>query len=231
MTIKLDNGFTLIELLIVIAIILILIGIALPNFMDAQLRARGTKVQADLKSLATAVEMYNLDWKQYPCDEEEDRTVFKRCLDGNWWNSGSKLTTPNAYIKRIPLDPFVLAALGGAGGDIVNSWYITREGYGCDETFRPPPGKCRSRGRPAEVGGRFNVRLFDKPRDRFKYGFISPGPDGFWEWDRLANLPGMTKTFGGDVVYYTPTNGTKSQGDLYSYGPGGIYNPMSSFTR
>ncbi|MBK7496274.1 MAG: prepilin-type N-terminal cleavage/methylation domain-containing protein [Candidatus Omnitrophica bacterium] len=34
------RGFTLIELLIVIAIILILIGIALPNFLEAQVRAR-----------------------------------------------------------------------------------------------------------------------------------------------------------------------------------------------
>ncbi|MBW7937580.1 MAG: prepilin-type N-terminal cleavage/methylation domain-containing protein, partial [Candidatus Omnitrophica bacterium] len=33
-------GFTLIELLIVIAIILILISIALPNFLEAQMRAK-----------------------------------------------------------------------------------------------------------------------------------------------------------------------------------------------
>ncbi len=36
------TGFTLIELLIVIAIILILIAIALPNFMEAQMRAKVT---------------------------------------------------------------------------------------------------------------------------------------------------------------------------------------------
>lgn len=38
-------GFTLIELLIVIAIILILIAIALPNFLEAQIRAKVTKAK------------------------------------------------------------------------------------------------------------------------------------------------------------------------------------------
>ncbi len=228
---KAREGFTLIELLIVIAIILILIGIALPNFMEAQLRAKTTKVQGDIKSLATAVEMYSLDWRKYPCDEEEDAKAFPHCSDGNWWASGRQLTTPVAYIKKVPLDPFVLGALGGAGGDIVNSWYVTREGYGCDETFKSKPAKCRSRGRPIMVGGRACVRLFDPPRNRFKYGFISPGPDGYWEWDRFQNLAGMSKTFSGDVLYYTPTNGSKSQGDLYAYGPGSAFNPLSNFTR
>jgi len=40
------KGFTLIELLIVIAIILILIAIALPNFLEAQIRARMTRAKA-----------------------------------------------------------------------------------------------------------------------------------------------------------------------------------------
>jgi len=53
------KGFTLIELLIVIAIILILIAIALPNFLEAQIRARVTKANGELRSLATALFDYN----------------------------------------------------------------------------------------------------------------------------------------------------------------------------
>ena len=60
------RGFTLIELLIVIAIILILIAIALPNFMEAQIRARVAKVQGEHKSLQTAIEEYRTDWPMYP---------------------------------------------------------------------------------------------------------------------------------------------------------------------
>jgi type II secretion system protein G len=226
---KAQEGFTLIELLIVIAIILILIGIALPNFLEAQLRAKTAKVQGDLRGLATAVEMYSLDWRKYPCDQQEDPKAFPRCGIGDWWAAGNKITTPVAYIKRIPVDPFVLALKAGGGQSIVNSWYVSREGYGCDETFMSKPSYCRSRGRPVTVGGRTNVRLFDPPRSRYQYGFISPGPDGYWEWDRVQNAPGMSKTFFGDVMYYTPTNGSNSQGDLYCYGPGAAFNPLSSF--
>ncbi|MCA9442211.1 MAG: prepilin-type N-terminal cleavage/methylation domain-containing protein, partial [Candidatus Omnitrophica bacterium] len=53
------SGFTLIELLIVIAIILILIAIALPNFLEAQIRARVTKANGELRSIATALFDYN----------------------------------------------------------------------------------------------------------------------------------------------------------------------------
>ncbi len=53
------KGFTLIELLIVIAIILILIAIALPNFLEAQIRARVTKANGEMRSLSTAVFDYN----------------------------------------------------------------------------------------------------------------------------------------------------------------------------
>lgn len=45
------KGFTLIELLIVIAIILILISIALPNFLEAQVRAKVANTMGELRSL------------------------------------------------------------------------------------------------------------------------------------------------------------------------------------
>ncbi|MCA9447275.1 MAG: prepilin-type N-terminal cleavage/methylation domain-containing protein, partial [Candidatus Omnitrophica bacterium] len=59
-------GFTLIELLIVIAIILILIAIALPNFLSAQIRAKVTRAEADLRSLATAIEFFRTEHAHYP---------------------------------------------------------------------------------------------------------------------------------------------------------------------
>lgn len=56
------KGFTLIELLIVIAIILILIAIALPNFLEAQVRAKVTATKGNLKSFETAMHAFVLDW-------------------------------------------------------------------------------------------------------------------------------------------------------------------------
>ncbi len=61
------KGFTLIELLIVIAIILILISIALPNFLEAQVRAKVTASRGNLKSFETAMHAFILDNKDvYP---------------------------------------------------------------------------------------------------------------------------------------------------------------------
>jgi len=60
------KGFTLIELLIVVAIIAILALIAVPNFLEAQTRSKVSRCKADMRSLATGMESYVLDWNQYP---------------------------------------------------------------------------------------------------------------------------------------------------------------------
>lgn len=60
------QGFTLIELLIVVAIIAILAAIAVPNFLEAQVRSKVSRVKSDHRSLATAIEAYYVDNNVYP---------------------------------------------------------------------------------------------------------------------------------------------------------------------
>ena len=88
------KGFTLIELLIVVAIIAILAAIAVPNFLEAQVRSKVSRVKADQRSLATALEAYRVDWNAY-------MTIAQTSLLMN------QLSTPVAYITDARLeDPF-----------------------------------------------------------------------------------------------------------------------------
>lgn len=60
------KGFTLIELVVVIAILGILAGIAIPRFLDAQASAKGAKIVADLRTIDSAATVYYAQKGQYP---------------------------------------------------------------------------------------------------------------------------------------------------------------------
>ena len=96
-----QRGFTLIELLVVIAIILILIAVALPNFLDSLLRAKVAKARGDLRAIHTALEEYRLDWNAYPCESESEYAALGHFEAGLTW-----LTSPNQYLIQLPHDPF-----------------------------------------------------------------------------------------------------------------------------
>ncbi|MCC5875496.1 MAG: prepilin-type N-terminal cleavage/methylation domain-containing protein [Candidatus Sumerlaeia bacterium] len=94
------HAFTLIELLIVVAIIAILAAIAVPNLLEAQTRARVSRVKADLRTIATAIESYTVDNNRPPHDG------FFGEPHWGWVNAQRQLTTPIAYMTTILRDPF-----------------------------------------------------------------------------------------------------------------------------
>ena len=84
------RGFTLIELLIVIAVISILIGIALPRFKGMQDEGNIARAKGELRTLQTAVESYYIHNGSYP-------STFPDNLES---------ATPNIIGTTAPTDPF-----------------------------------------------------------------------------------------------------------------------------
>jgi type II secretion system protein G len=100
------QGFTLIELLIVVAIIAILAAIAVPNFLEAQVRSKVARTQSELRILSLALETYRIDNARYP--RADLGTRVEQRLPG--------LTTPVAYLTSLPQDPFFKSAPTQLGG-------------------------------------------------------------------------------------------------------------------
>jgi len=97
-------------LLIVVAIIAILAAIAVPNFLEAQIRSKVSRAKSDQRVLAVGIEAYAVDWNRPPLAVNELET--NRCAS---WTTGppwteiiaqSKMTTPVAYVSSLPINPF-----------------------------------------------------------------------------------------------------------------------------
>lgn len=106
---KKRKGFTLIELMIVIAIIIILAAIAIPNYLRMTDRARKARVAGDFASTATALEAYMVDWGHYPYGTVEP---FGKKTDGT--------ATPPVITSHIALE------LTGQGTDSPEENILTK---------------------------------------------------------------------------------------------------------
>ena len=98
------KGFTLIELLIVVAIIAILAAIAVPNFIEAQVRAKVGRTRTDLRTIAGALEAYFADNNHYP----PYSSLENPSGEARW--RLNHLSTPVAYITTVPTDIFTDAS-------------------------------------------------------------------------------------------------------------------------
>lgn len=219
------KGFTLIELLIVIAIILILISIALPNFLEAQVRAKVANTMGELRSLETALISYGLDHKRSMGDGSE---VGGGNGEGSLYVY-SQLTTPVQYFKGIPVDEFHPADRAvdnaGAGAGVrdptnnVYRYYAAR--WRCLASGHTPPNPANRAGERCNVRGEVRGRVEGFPFDpdagfAGRWIVVSAGPDrshGYGEW--IMHRPGMRL---GNPRVYSPTNGTVSYGDLARWG-------------
>ena len=194
------SGFTLIELLIVVAIIGILAAIAVPNFLNAQMRARVSRTKADLRSVGTALESYFVDRNNYPNGR-----------DGNDLLIGCpELTTPVAYISSIDLEDTFNNEPGYTDHATVYHYYNT---------------ETHLNDRAITWGGRAGLGYGDggSVAVRDAYILFSEGPDQVWqfcEWFFVRNAPIIAaepaNQFGAFV--YDSSNGLVSKGDIGWHG-------------
>ncbi len=186
------GGFTLIELLIVVAIIAILAAIAVPNFLEAQTRSKASRAWADLRTVATALELYRLDENRYPTMLEAGFSGGVAPLAGSdlkWWYVPNALSTPVAYLTDAALlCPF--------GGDLPQK-----------DNF------------PEDLWRRYsyeNIDDLEQAQDTFpilnaKYGPQAEAAQRIGAWRVLCIGPDNAWN---PMIQYDPTNGTVSDGNM-----------------
>jgi prepilin-type N-terminal cleavage/methylation domain-containing protein len=210
---KRKGAFTLIELLIVVAIIAILALIAVPNFLEAQTRAKVSRAKADLRSLATAMEAYYVDNNSY---------TWMQNGDGNPWRSGvwggmRQLTTPISYITTIPLDPFGETKFEG-------EWRPAALEMGTGIAGRSSSGFAPWRGGSPPFDGMpssiWEIESDGPDHDDNTRGNLSTSS---FPWPSV-NMDSESVVAQVSALEYDPTNGTISGGEVYRCGgmkPGG----------
>ncbi len=109
-----QSGFSLLELLVVIAVIAVLIGLAVPNYMGARQRARDVSRKENLRQLKNALRLYYNDYSQYPpagsplpyvqgCGDDGLKACYggsNQCGEGVFAAGGTGCDT--VYMRKLP---------------------------------------------------------------------------------------------------------------------------------
>ncbi|MCY4472188.1 MAG: type II secretion system major pseudopilin GspG [Kistimonas sp.] len=95
-------GFTLIEIMVVVVILGVLAALVIPNIVSRPDQAKVTVAQADIKAIASAMEIYRLDNGVYPTTEQGLEALVQEPSEEpaprNWNRDG--------YLKKVPRDPW-----------------------------------------------------------------------------------------------------------------------------
>lgn len=104
------HGFTILEILVVLAVLAILIGIAVPRIKGMQEQANITKVKSELKTIQTAIESYYINNGVYP--DSSGQRAF------NLTSKSLALEANPQIISGVMYDPF-------GKGDYLEYFYKT----------------------------------------------------------------------------------------------------------
>ena len=233
------HAFTLIELLIVVAIIAILAAIAVPNFLEAQTRAKVSRAKSDLRTLATGLEAYRIDNNNYPyvTDDDSGEWLMPAGMPVNRTGPGG-LTSPIAYLTSALFDPFMLDKNSYPAGrhapEGLQLLHYERSGFGYDGAgvpFNDDGTGRRAVHIPLDANGTLNGTLAGAPNgdettDLSKvpteWVLYSIGPDRSHRVYASDNTTVVTKSRWSIINRYDPTNGTVSPGNVVRF-PGASF--------
>jgi general secretion pathway protein G len=92
-------GFTLIELIVVVAIIGLLAGLVVPQFIRQEEKATAKAVKAQIELLGTALDTFRLDVGRYPTSQEGLQALNQKPGGIERWDG--------PYLKKeVPADPW-----------------------------------------------------------------------------------------------------------------------------
>jgi len=221
-------AFTLIELLIVVAIIAILAAIAVPNFLEAQQRAKVAAAKNDMRAIATGLESYAVDNNQYPYTESQGATIFMpaggtpRSNPSNAQCGG--ITSPIAYLSSVPNDVFKHLI---SGVPVIAPYYYEKAGFCFENGVYNPAGVSRV---PTDIAGTnqlaglspMDVSMTDERQTPARWALYSLGPDLSYNVNQGPTV--ITQSRYHLSNRYDPTNGTVSPGNILRF-PGSISFP------
>jgi general secretion pathway protein G len=192
---KRKNGFTLIELVIVIAILGILAGLAIPRFLDSRAQAQGAKLLGDLRTIDSAISIYQARTGSYP--ESLDILVTENYL---------------ASIPSSPTGSMLITTNGGSektytSADAEYKLTDARATYSSSELNKGTVEQYLEGGTASGDGGTTTTNP-------------SPATVGTWSYSQEPDIYKLgDKVFGSDGIIYETIDTSRDS----AWDPAGIY--------
>jgi type II secretion system protein G len=115
-----ERGFTLVELMVVVAIIALIASIVIPNYVHSRAQAAVAQSEANMKQIATALELFHTDFLQYPAGAGATvgPALFAPPAGGN--AGGAIAGGGNNYMNATPTNavqrkPYLYTLVAGTG--------------------------------------------------------------------------------------------------------------------